>query len=81
MLHNKIMAHATMTSGIKPGTAGFLGEFQKSTTVMLNALEPHELEIYVNAVKEWSADAPPPYVQSRLVHSVLSICYTHCLAF
>jgi hypothetical protein len=71
MLHNEIMAHATETSGIQPGGQGFLGEFQKATMVMLNALEPHELAIYVQVAKDWTVDSLPCYVQSRSAHPVL----------
>ena len=75
------MGSAARTSGIQPGAPGFLGEFQKTTTVMLNALGPDELAIYTKAVKDWTADAPPRLVQSRLVsHTILFICYTNCLA-
>ena len=79
MLRNEIMASAAATSGIQPGAPGFLGEFQKTTTVMLNALEPEERAIYAKAATDWTADAPPPKVQSRLACYILLICYANCL--
>ena len=75
------MASVVRTSGIQPGAPGFLGELQKTTTIMLNALGPDELAIYTKAAKDWTADAPPRLVQSRLAsHTILFICYTNCLA-
>jgi len=63
------MVLATEISGKEAGQPGFLGALQDATTILLNDLEPEDLEEYAQMAVEWSAVSPPPKIQSRCVHS------------
>jgi hypothetical protein len=67
---DEIMVLATDMSGKEPGELGFLGALQDATTVLLDGLSAEDRDEYAEAAAEWSAQAPPPHIQSRCVHSL-----------
>ncbi|KAF8263807.1 hypothetical protein EI94DRAFT_1703734 [Lactarius quietus] len=52
------------------GAPGFLGALQDATTVLWNTLDADDQEDYAQAAKEWSQDASPAHVQSRMASSL-----------
>ncbi|KAF8261343.1 hypothetical protein EI94DRAFT_1705592 [Lactarius quietus] len=67
---DEVLELARETSGMDPGAPGFLGALQDATTVLWNTLDADDQEDYAQAAKEWSQDAPPTHVQSRMASSL-----------
>ncbi|KAF8259055.1 hypothetical protein EI94DRAFT_1814044 [Lactarius quietus] len=67
---DEVLELARETSGMDPGAPGFLGALQDATTVLWNTLDADDQEDYAQAAKEWSQDAPPAHVQSRMASSL-----------
>ncbi|KAF8268580.1 hypothetical protein EI94DRAFT_1800312 [Lactarius quietus] len=67
---DEVLELARETSGMDPGAPGFLGALQDATTVLWNALDADDQEDYAQAAKEWSQDASPAHVQSRMASSL-----------
>ncbi|KAF8263449.1 hypothetical protein EI94DRAFT_1807172 [Lactarius quietus] len=67
---DEVLELARKTSGMDPGAPGFLGALQDATTVLWNTLDADDQEDYAQAAKEWSQDAPPAHVQSRMASSL-----------
>ena len=53
-------------SGLNPGHPRFLGALQNAATTLWNDLDDDVKADYVQAAKEWTAEAPPSHIQSRL---------------
>ena len=49
------------------GDPEFLGALQNATTVLSNGLCTEDKDDYTQAAIEWSAESPPPHIQSRYV--------------
>jgi hypothetical protein len=62
---DEIMVLATDVSGKEPGEPGFLGALQDATTSLLDDLTPEDRQEYADAAVEWTAETPPPHIQSR----------------
>ncbi|KAF8263643.1 hypothetical protein EI94DRAFT_1703852 [Lactarius quietus] len=67
---DEVLELARETSGMDPGAPGFLGALQDATTVLWNTLDADDQEDYAQAAKEWSQDAPPTHIQSRMASSL-----------
>ncbi|KAF8261854.1 hypothetical protein EI94DRAFT_1809664 [Lactarius quietus] len=67
---DEVLELARETSGMDPGAPGFLGALQDATTVLWNTLDADDQEDSAQAAKEWSQDAPPAHVQSRMASSL-----------
>ncbi|KAF8270246.1 hypothetical protein EI94DRAFT_1698918 [Lactarius quietus] len=67
---DEVLELARETSGMDLGAPGFLGALQDATTVLWNTLDADDQEDYAQAAKEWSQDAPPTHVQSRMASSL-----------
>ncbi|KAN0131057.1 hypothetical protein V8E53_011193 [Lactarius tabidus] len=67
---DEIMVLATDVSGKEPGEPGFLGALQDATTSLLDDLTPEDRQEYADAAVEWTAETPPPHIQSRMASSM-----------
>ncbi|KAN0140679.1 hypothetical protein V8E53_001506 [Lactarius tabidus] len=61
---------AKTQSGLMPGHPQFLGALQNATTTLWNDLDDELQEEYMQAAKDWSTEAPPKHIQSRMASSM-----------